>query len=68
MAGALAVDTMRALRLRAAGYGVSLLKVPEEITPQNRLLIGVPAVPAAPLSATRAAGGDSAWDEPGAPR
>ena len=68
MDGALAVDTMRALRLRAAGYRVSLLKVPEEITPQNRLLIGVPEVPAAPSSATRAAGGESAWDGPGAPQ
>jgi hypothetical protein len=42
MDGALAVDVLRALRLRGAGYRVSLLKIPEEITPQNRLLIGVP--------------------------
>src|SRR5262249_21646935 len=38
----LAVDSMRALRLRAAGYCVHLQKIPEDITPQNRLLIGVP--------------------------
>jgi hypothetical protein len=42
MDGALAVDAMRALRLRGAGYRVFLLKIPEAITPQNRLLIGVP--------------------------
>jgi methyltransferase family protein len=47
MAGDLAVDVVRALRLRAAGYRVSLLTIPEEITPQNRLLIGVPEAPAA---------------------
>jgi hypothetical protein len=52
MDGALAVDAMRALRLRAAGYRISLLKIPEEITPQNRLLIGVPKAPAGPLGAT----------------
>jgi hypothetical protein len=42
MDGALAVDTMRALRLRSAGYRISLLTIPEDITPQNRLLVGVP--------------------------
>ena len=68
MDGALAVDITRALRLRAAGYRISLLKIAEEITPQNRLLIGVPAGPAAPSSATRAAGGEWAWDGPGAPQ
>jgi hypothetical protein len=39
----LAADTMRALRLRAAGYRVYMRKIPEEITPQSRLLIGVPS-------------------------
>ena len=38
----MAVDAVRALRLRAAGYRVYLRKIPEEITPQNRLLIGLP--------------------------
>jgi hypothetical protein len=38
----LAVDAVRALRLRAAGYRVHLQKISEDITPQNRLLIGVP--------------------------
>ena len=47
MDGAVAVDVVRALRVRAAGYRVYLLKIPEEITPQNRLLIGVPEEPAA---------------------
>lgn len=44
MEGSLAVDAVRALRLRSAGYRVYLQKIPEEITPQNRLIIGVPAV------------------------
>jgi hypothetical protein len=43
MEGALAVDAVRALRLRAAGYRVHLQTIPAEITPQNRLILGVPA-------------------------
>ena len=38
----LAVDAVRVLRLRAAGYRVYLRTIPEEITPQNRLILGVP--------------------------
>jgi hypothetical protein len=63
MDGALAVDTMRALRVRAAGYRVSLLQIPEEITPQNRLLIGVPAATPGDAAETPA----DAWALPGAP-
>ena len=37
----LAVDAVRAMRLRQAGYRVYLRTIPEEITPKNRLLIGV---------------------------
>jgi hypothetical protein len=48
MDGALAVDAMSALRLRGAGYRVFLLKIPEAITSQNRLLIGVPKEPKEP--------------------
>jgi hypothetical protein len=47
MEGSLAVDAVRALRLRAAGYRVHLQKIPEAITPQNRLIVGVPAAPVA---------------------
>jgi hypothetical protein len=39
---ALAVDLVRAERLRRAGYRVHTQTIPAEITPQNRLLIGVP--------------------------
>ena len=38
----MAVDAVRALRVQAAGYRVYLRKIPEEITPQNRLILGVP--------------------------
>jgi hypothetical protein len=40
---ALAVDTIRALRLEARGYRVWTQTIPGAITPKNRLLIGVPA-------------------------
>jgi len=36
------VDIDRAARLRAAGYVVRAQSIPVEITPKNRLLIGVP--------------------------
>ncbi len=38
----LAMDVARAMRLRAAGYRVWTLRIPEEITPKNRLLLGEP--------------------------
>jgi hypothetical protein len=41
--GTVAVDVIRATRLRAAGYQVWTLTVPASITPKNRLLIGIPA-------------------------
>ena len=40
--GALAVDVMRAARLRQRGYRVWTLAIPETITPRNRLLLGEP--------------------------
>ncbi len=40
---ALALDVERALRLKAAGYLLHATTIPSEITPRNRLLIGVPA-------------------------
>jgi Methyltransferase domain len=40
--GAMAVDIMRAARLRQAGYRVWTLSIPAAITPKNRLLIGQP--------------------------
>lgn len=42
--GTPAVDVMRAVRLRAAGYTVITRTIPEEITPKNRLLMGHPDV------------------------
>ncbi len=38
----LAVDATRAARLGAAGFEVHTALIPEDITPENRLLIGVP--------------------------
>lgn len=42
MDGTLAMDVTRAHRLRRAGYQVQTLRIPEEITPKNRLLLGDP--------------------------
>lgn len=40
--GALAIDLVRAARLREAGYKVRTVTIPETITPKNRLLLGEP--------------------------
>ena len=40
---ALAVDTLRAVRLEARGYRVWTQTIPAAVTPKNRLLLGVPA-------------------------
>jgi SAM-dependent methyltransferase len=40
--GAMAIDTMRAMRLASHGYQVRTQTIPSAITPKNRLLIGVP--------------------------
>jgi hypothetical protein len=50
MDGALAVDVMRANRLRDERYRVWTLAIPAEITPKNRLLLGMPADQAAAKS------------------
>ena len=39
MRGPLAVDVTRAMKLREQGWNVWTQTVPQEITPQNRLLI-----------------------------
>ena len=49
---ALAIDLVRALRLREGGYQVWTRMIPREITPKNRLLIGAPAGPCAPSPLT----------------
>jgi hypothetical protein len=41
--GAVAIDVVRALRLRAQGYHVWTQTIPSAITPKNRLLLGAPA-------------------------
>ena len=43
MDGSLAIDATRVARLRSAGYRVATLKIPGDITPKNRLLLGWPA-------------------------
>ncbi len=40
--GPLAVDVIRATRLRAGSYTVITRRIPDEITPKNRLLMGHP--------------------------
>jgi hypothetical protein len=40
--GPLAVDVVRALRLKAQGYRIRTQSIAREITPKNRLLIGEP--------------------------
>jgi len=42
--GTLAVDVMRAARLRSAGYTVITRTIPKDITPKNRLLMGCPVI------------------------
>lgn len=42
MDGPLAVDATRVARLRQAGYRVQTARIPQEITPKNRLLLGWP--------------------------
>jgi hypothetical protein len=39
---ALAIDVVRATRLRNQGYRVRTQQIPAEITPKNRLLLGFP--------------------------
>jgi hypothetical protein len=41
--GPLAMDVMRALHLQQQGYRVWTQTIPADITPKNRLLVGVPA-------------------------
>jgi hypothetical protein len=40
---ALAIDSLRAVRLERQGYRVWTQSIPREITPENRLLLGLPA-------------------------
>ena len=40
MDNTLAVDTVRAMRLRSKGYRIVTQKIPGDITPKNRLLMG----------------------------
>lgn len=40
---ALAIDVVRARRLADQGYRIWTQRIPQDITPQNRLLIGAPA-------------------------
>jgi hypothetical protein len=42
MDGALAIDVMRAVRLEQAGYRVWTQRIPDDITPKHRLLLGQP--------------------------
>ena len=50
MAADLAIDATRASRLRGAGYRIWTKTIPADVTPRNRLLIGVPIDAADPTS------------------
>jgi hypothetical protein len=41
----MAIDVTRAARLRNAGYDVWTLTIPEDITPENRLMLAAPREP-----------------------
>ncbi len=43
--GAVAIDAVRAIRLRQHGYRIWTQTIPVDITPQNRLLMGAPTNP-----------------------
>ena len=49
----LAVDATRVARLRAEGYDVFTQTIPEEITPQNRLIVATPPAVVALVPASR---------------
>jgi hypothetical protein len=42
IASPVAVDVMRAVRLRQEGYRIWTQSIPADITPKNRLLLGAP--------------------------
>ena len=46
---ALAIDVVRATRLRERGYRIWTQTIPGDITPKNRLLLGAPAAPGSGL-------------------
>ena len=46
--GPIAIDVMRAVRLEQQGYRIWTQRIPASVTPKNRLLLGAPAVRAAP--------------------
>jgi hypothetical protein len=50
--GPMAVDVVRALRLRAEGYRIWTQTIPAAITPKNRLLLGAPVTPPDDVAAT----------------
>ncbi len=44
MDAGLAVDAVRALKLSSVGYEIHTAKIPDSITPKNRLLMGTPGL------------------------
>jgi hypothetical protein len=48
LAPALAIDVRRVVRLEARGYRVWTQNIPGDISPKNRLLIGIPIAAPAP--------------------
>jgi hypothetical protein len=52
MESTLAVDVVRAMTLQSRGYEILTAKIPDAITPKNRLLMGHPASPSSVKSTT----------------
>lgn len=52
VAGPLAIDIVRAIRLAQHGYRIWTQAIPADITPKNRLLLGAPATAARPATGT----------------
>ena len=64
MDGALAIDTVRALGLASKGYVISTQKIPETITPKNRLLMGHPIAPSGDQTSLENGNGNRPHDNP----
>jgi hypothetical protein len=62
MDGSLAIDTVRALGLASKGYAITTQKIPDTITPKNRLLMGHPMAPSAPQTSLENRNGNGPHD------
>lgn len=64
MDGSLAIDTVRATGLAAKGYAITTQKIPDTITPKNRLLMGHPIASSASQTSLENGNGNRPHDDP----